>query len=65
MRTDSFSGTESVLLASGELNNCDYRVLILIVIYNHSLGAHIAGMAGKNVLRGRINHIIGLDPGLN
>lgn len=27
-----------------------------------SLGAHIAGIAGKNVRRGRINHIIGLDP---
>lgn len=27
-----------------------------------SLGAHVAGHAGKNVRRGRINHIIGLDP---
>ncbi|CRK93129.1 CLUMA_CG006483, isoform A [Clunio marinus] len=27
-----------------------------------SLGAHIAGMAGKGVRRGRINAIIGLDP---
>jgi pancreatic triacylglycerol lipase len=27
-----------------------------------SLGAHITGLAGKNVRRGRINSIIGLDP---
>ena len=27
-----------------------------------SLGAHISGLAGKNVRRGRVNHIIGLDP---
>lgn len=35
----------------------------LFIYFNVSLGAHIAGIAGKNVLRGRINHIIGLDPG--
>lgn len=28
-----------------------------------SLGAHVAGHVGKNVRRGRINFIIGLDPG--
>lgn len=30
----------------------------------HSLGAHCAGFAGKNVKRGRINVIRGLDPAL-
>jgi pancreatic triacylglycerol lipase len=32
-------------------------------IIGHSLGAHVAGMCGKNVQNGRIQTIIGLDPG--
>lgn len=28
-----------------------------------SLGAHVAGHVGKNLRRGRLNFIIGLDPG--
>ncbi|CAO1426220.1 unnamed protein product [Diamesa serratosioi] len=31
-------------------------------IAGHSLGAHIAGIAGKQVTRGRVQVIIGLDP---
>lgn len=31
-------------------------------IAGHSLGAHIAGIAGKNVQNGRIQTIFGLDP---
>ncbi|XP_067625495.1 phospholipase A1 VesT1.02-like [Eurosta solidaginis] len=38
-----------------------YDTLHLI---GHSLGAHIAGHAGKNVLHGQINQIVGLDPAL-
>lgn len=33
-----------------------------LTIVGHSLGAHIAGVIGKNVRRGRVNTIIGLDP---
>lgn len=33
-----------------------------LTIIGFSLGAHIAGLTGKNVRRGRINTIIGLDP---
>ena len=33
-------------------------------IIGHSLGAHIAGIAGKLVSRGRINAIVGLEPAL-
>lgn len=33
-----------------------------ILITGHSLGAHVAGIAGKRVTRGRINTIIGMDP---
>lgn len=28
----------------------------------HSLGAHVVGIAGKNVRTGRVPKIIGLDP---
>lgn len=35
---------------------------VFFLLLTCSLGAHIAGIAGKNVRRGRINHIIGLDP---
>lgn len=31
-------------------------------IIGHNLGAHVAGNAGKNVMRGRIQAIFGLDP---
>lgn len=33
-----------------------------LIVTGHSLGAHISGIAGKNVQRGRINTIIGMDP---
>lgn len=33
-----------------------------IYLVGHSLGAHIAGIAGKNVTSGKINTIYGLDP---
>ena len=33
-----------------------------LTVIGFSLGAHCAGMVGKNVRRGRINTIIGLDP---
>jgi acetyl esterase/lipase len=33
-----------------------------LLVTGHSLGAHISGIAGKNVRRGRINTIIGMDP---
>lgn len=33
-----------------------------LLVTGHSLGAHVAGIAGKNVVRGRINTIIGMDP---
>ena len=33
-----------------------------LTVVGFSLGAHIAGITGKNVRRGRINTIIGLDP---
>lgn len=31
-------------------------------VIGFDLGAHVAGIAGKNTLRGRISRIIGLDP---
>ncbi|XP_055916677.1 phospholipase A1-like [Eupeodes corollae] len=39
--------------------NMPFESLTLI---GFSLGAHACGYAGKNVKRGRVNHIIGLDP---
>lgn len=35
-----------------------------LTLIGHSLGAHIAGIAGKNVKRGRIQNIVGLDAAL-
>ncbi|CRK90495.1 CLUMA_CG004162, isoform A [Clunio marinus] len=51
----------AVLLDNLQSNGlmADFSRLSLI---GHSLGAHIAGAAGKRVLNGRINTIIGLDP---
>lgn len=37
----------------------NYNTLHLV---GYGLGAHVAGIAGKNTVRGRINRIIGLDP---
>ena len=31
-------------------------------VIGFSLGGHVAGFAGKNVMRGRVEHIYGLDP---
>jgi pancreatic triacylglycerol lipase len=42
-----------------EVGSMDYNKLI---ICGYSLGAHIAGIAGKHVSRGRVGAIIGLDP---
>lgn len=33
-----------------------------MTVLGHSLGAHCAGHAGKQVIRGRIAVIVGLDP---
>jgi pancreatic triacylglycerol lipase len=34
-----------------------------LTVVGHSLGAHIAGFAGKQVTKGRVGKIVGLDPG--
>ena len=41
--------------------NPNYETLHLI---GYDLGAHVAGIAGKNSFNGRISRIIGLDPSL-
>ncbi|XP_023308368.2 phospholipase A1 VesT1.02-like [Lucilia cuprina] len=51
-------------------NMIDYLVKIhgmsldTLYVIGHSLGAHVAGYAGKNVKSGQIHTIIGLDPAL-
>ena len=42
-------------------NGMDLKDLIVV---GHSLGAHIAGIAGKNVKSGKVGVIVGLDPAL-
>jgi pancreatic triacylglycerol lipase len=42
-----------------ENNELDFSRLYVI---GYSLGAHTSGIAAKNVRRGRINTIAGLDP---
>lgn len=42
-----------------EKHKLDLNTLIVV---GHSLGAHIVGMAGKNIKSGRLPIIIGLDP---
>lgn len=39
--------------------NVNYNTLHIV---GFGLGAHVAGIAGKNSIRGRVNRIIGLDP---
>jgi len=46
------------------LDNLHYEGLLdfsTTVLAGHSMGAHVAGFTGKNVRRGRINTIFGLD----
>ncbi|XP_055921565.1 lipoprotein lipase-like [Eupeodes corollae] len=35
-----------------------------LAIYGSSLGAHVAGFAGKNVKRGKVQTIVGFDPAM-
>ncbi|XP_055850859.1 phospholipase A1-like [Episyrphus balteatus] len=35
-----------------------------LTLFGHSMGAHVAGFAGKNVKRGKIHAIFGMDPAL-
>lgn len=42
-----------------EFLNVNYETLQLV---GYDLGAHVAGIAGKNTVRGRISRIIALDP---
>lgn len=51
--------TASYLDFLHEINLLNFSRLSVI---GFSLGAHIAGQCGKNTRRGRIQHIIGLDP---
>lgn len=44
------------------LHENDLVDLNQVTIVGFSLGAHVAGHAGKNVRRGKINTIFGLDP---
>ncbi|EDW05462.1 phospholipase A1 VesT1.02 [Drosophila mojavensis] len=46
------------------LNQSHGLALDSLYVIGHSLGAHIAGYAGKTVGKGRIRTIIGLDPAL-
>ena len=42
-----------------EWMNLNYNTLHVV---GYDFGAHVAGIAGKNSIRGRISRIIGLDP---
>lgn len=42
----------------------DPRAWSDLTIVGHSLGAHIAGFAGKSTKKGKVGTIVGLDPGL-
>ncbi|CAH1108117.1 unnamed protein product [Psylliodes chrysocephalus] len=58
---DDVAKTVSRLIVS--LINYNALDLNKTFIVGHSLGAHVAGFCGAN-LKGKINHIVGLDPAL-
>ncbi|CAG9811882.1 unnamed protein product [Chironomus riparius] len=57
-------GTAGVAVANfiDELHRNGFVDFTQVHIIGHNLGAHVAGNAGKNVMRGRIQAIYGLDP---
>ncbi|XP_070493993.1 lipase member I-like [Chironomus tepperi] len=57
-------GTAGVAVANfiDDLSRVGVLDLSRTHIIGHNLGAHVAGNAGKNVMRGRIQAIFGLDP---
>ncbi|XP_013107012.1 phospholipase A1-like [Stomoxys calcitrans] len=46
------------------LNECCGLSFDTLTVVGHSLGAHVAGHTGKNVKKGRVHTVIGLDPAL-
>lgn len=57
-------GTAGVAIANyvDELNRSGLLQFANVHVVGHNLGAHVAGNVGKNVVRGRIQAIFGLDP---
>ncbi|XP_075158128.1 phospholipase A1-like [Haematobia irritans] len=46
------------------LSECCGLSFDALTVVGHSLGAHVAGQIGKNVRKGRVRTVIGLDPAL-